>query len=76
MLKVGDIVKLKRGTVRFAPVTGIPNHRTAKIEIFFADVAGGVMVDRRLGGSICWNVEDLERAPSRKKKMMTIWGPL
>ena len=39
-------------------------HRpTAKIELFYSDISGGVRLDRELAGFVSWNVEDLERVP-------------
>jgi hypothetical protein len=59
--KVGDVVKLKRGTIKLAPVD-VKNHRTATIEGFYSDIEGGVYLDRHMGGFVSWNVEDLEPA--------------
>jgi hypothetical protein len=62
--KIGDTVKLKRGTVKLAPVD-VRNYRTATIRTFLSDVEGGVLLDRHMGGFRYWNVLDLEPATSR-----------
>jgi hypothetical protein len=59
--KIGDTVKLKRGTVKLAPID-VTNYRTAEIVCFLSDVEGGVRLDRHMGGFRYWNVLDLEAA--------------
>lgn len=44
------------------------SRRRARIERFYADIRGGVRLDREIGGFKSWNVEDLRKlAPPGRK---------
>lgn len=49
MIRRGSVVRLKG------------RKKTAKVVELLADVKGGVVLDRPLGGFRCWNKLDLER---------------
>jgi hypothetical protein len=57
--KIGDEVKLKPGAMGNPER---PDNPTAKIQLFYSDVEGGVRLDRELRGFFSWNVLDLEPA--------------
>lgn len=59
--KVGDVVKLKPRTIKLSPLD-VKNYRTATIRALLADVEGGVLLDRHMGGFRYWNVQDLRPA--------------
>lgn len=55
-MKIGDTVKLKKGTVRLER----GGKRVAKVIEKLSDVEGGLVLSERLGGFRYWNVLDLE----------------
>ncbi len=62
--KVGDTVRLSRSVATPAHAGGndpiLPViYRTAKIEMLYKDIPGGVRLDRPLAGFVSWNVADL-----------------
>lgn len=59
--KVGDKVKLKKGTCWIRPA-GVPYHRVARIKAFILSTApGAVALDRSLMGNEYWNTSDLTK---------------
>lgn len=54
----GDVVRLK-------PEVADGDTNTAKIDLFYGDIEGGVRLDRELNGFVSWNLLDLELAASR-----------
>ena len=62
--KVGDTVRLSRSVATPAHVGGndpiLPTvYRTAKIEMLYKDIPGGVRLNRPLAGFVSWNINDL-----------------
>jgi hypothetical protein len=64
--KVGDRVKLSAETRRRADLI-CKTINTAKIELFYKDIPGGVRLDRLLGGFYSWNMADLVHADGRSE---------
>jgi len=56
-LRIGSHVRLIR----------TPKAGTAKIVKRLSDIRGGVVLDSKLDGFRCWNIQDLERVPQDRK---------
>ena len=59
-MKIGDYVQLRNK----------PSEGVARIECEYADIKGGVKLDRKLDGFYSWNVSDLKKVkrPSKGSK--------
>lgn len=59
MIKVGDMVRLKKGTCVGKVPEGRQDNRTATVKALLTDIEGGLFMDRDLRGCRYWNVEDV-----------------
>lgn len=66
--KIGDIVRIKNQVRNRRCDTGM--RKTAQIEKFYADVDGGVRLNKAVDGFVSWNVSDLEHV----KAILTEFG--
>lgn len=60
MIKVGDVVRLKKGFYVGRVAEGRQDNRTATVRSLLTDIEGGLFMDRDLRGCRYWNVEDVE----------------
>lgn len=62
-MKIGDVVSVRRSILLKRGVRGVRRSqeavKVARIIAFIDDVPGGVVLDIRIDGLCCWNVEDL-----------------
>lgn len=66
MIRIGSIVRLKRGLRK----KSLRKDEVARVESWIGDIEGGVRLDRPLDAFTYWNINDLELAPKRSAKFL------
>lgn len=60
-IEVGQTVRLRQNVVRSIGEDVRLCRQRATVVSFIADIEGGVVLDRHIGGFRCWNVKDLAK---------------